>query len=279
MSIQKPLISYSTDFGPGNKGHGIMRAVALEICPNAEIIELFTNVSDFNITEGARLFECVKWMPKGFHVCVVDPGVGTKRRPIIIETQRGDFLIGPDNGVLIPAARFLGGIKKAVEITNKKLMRDEISNVFHGRDVFMPAAAHLANGVAIGEFGKEIEIGKEGNGIEIGKLAKAPYEEAVFRNGKIECQIIDTNKFGNVFVNVLAGEMHKLAKIGEMISVKLPKKKIKTKYANTFGEVKKLEPAIMDDDFGRVEIALNQGSFAKKFGAKIGQKVVLTALK
>ena len=111
------FISYTTDFGPGNKGHGTMQAVALKICPDAKIIELATNIDSFNLKSGARIFEAVKYLPVGCHVCVVDPGVGTKRKAIIIRTKRGDYLIGPDNGVMLPAAQILGGIEKIHEIT------------------------------------------------------------------------------------------------------------------------------------------------------------------
>ncbi|MFH0770038.1 MAG: SAM-dependent chlorinase/fluorinase [Candidatus Peregrinibacteria bacterium] len=113
-----PLISLSTDFGL-NKGIGIMKACILDICPDAVIIDLAHNIQSFDITDGARLFESVAYVRKGEHVCVVDPGVGTKRQGLIIETGRGDHLIGPDNGVLIPATRFLGGIRRAHRITTR----------------------------------------------------------------------------------------------------------------------------------------------------------------
>jgi len=127
------IITLSSDFGVQSQGVGIMEGVALDINPDAKIIHLMHGLPDFNISYAARTLETVNYLSVGFHVMVVDPGVGTKRKPIIIETGRGDFLIGPDNGVLIPATRFLGGIKKVVEITNKKYMRKPISpNSFSG---------------------------------------------------------------------------------------------------------------------------------------------------
>ena len=154
--MKKPLITFTSDFGVQSQGVGIMEAVALEINPEANIIHLMHGLPDFNLFYAARVMETINYIPVGCHVCVVDPGVGTKRKPIIIETGRGDFLIGPDNGVLIPATRFLHGIKNAVEITNENYMRKPVSPIFHGRDIFTPAAAYLSKGVKIEEFGKRL---------------------------------------------------------------------------------------------------------------------------
>ena len=142
--MKNQFITLTSDFGVQSQGAAIMEAVAFEINPDAKVIHLMHGLPDFNLFYAARTMETVNCIPTGCHVCVVDPGVGTKRKPIIIETIRGDFLIGPDNGVLIPATRFLGGIKNAVEITNRKYMRHPISPVFHGRDIFTPAAAYLS---------------------------------------------------------------------------------------------------------------------------------------
>ena len=169
----KKFITLTSDFGVQSQGIGIMEGVALEINPDAKVIHLMHGLPDFDLNYAARTMETVKYLPIGYHVCVVDPGVGTKRKPIIVETKRGDFLIGPDNGVLLPATRFLGGIKKAVEITNKKYMKHPVSPIFHGRDIFTPAAAYLSKGVKMEAFGKKVSTKH---------LVKAPYEEAVVKN-------------------------------------------------------------------------------------------------
>ena len=199
--MNSPLISLSTDFGPGNKGIGVMKATILMICPQAQIIDLAHDITGFGITEGAKLLESVFYLPIGYHICVVDPGVGTKRRALAIKTGRGDVLIGPDNGVLIPATRFLGGIKEIRSITSEKVMRLPVSPIFHGRDVFAPAAAHLANGVALSDLGPEVTEQD---------LTKAAYEEATFEKDHIDAQAALINKFGSVFLNVMQREMHKL---------------------------------------------------------------------
>ena len=182
------LITLTSDFAVQSQGVGIMEAVALEINPDAHVIHLMHGLPDFNLFYAARTMETINYVPVGCHVCVVDPEVGTKRKPIIIKVGRGDYLIGPDNGVLIPATRFLGGIKKAVGITNEKYMRKPVSPIFHGRDIFTPAAAYLSKGVKMEEFGKELNPKN---------LAKAPYEEAEIRGNEIHAKVISTNKFGS----------------------------------------------------------------------------------
>lgn len=267
--MKKPLITLTSDFGVQSQGVGIMEAVALDINSDAHVTHLMHGLPDFDLFYAARTMETINYLPVGFHVCVVDPGVGTKRKPIIIETVRGDFLIGPDNGVLLPATRFLGGIKKAVEITNERYMRRPVSPVFHGRDIFTPAAAYLSKGVGIEEFGKEINK-KD--------LAKAPYEEAIVEENKINAKIISINKFGSIHLNITHSEWDKMrVKTKDNINIKLNNEKnIKIPFATTFGDVQKGKALIIKDDYGRIEIALNRDSFQKKYKVRIGNNIIIS---
>ena len=173
--------------------------------------------------------------------------------------------------MLIPAARFLGGIKKAVEITNEKYMRKPVSAVFHGRDIFTPAAAYLSKGVKINEFGKELNSKN---------LAKAPYEEAMVKNNEIHAKVISINKFGSLHLNITHKEWDKLkAKTNDMVNLKFNGKSINLPYSITFGDVEKSKPLIFKDDYGRIEIALNMGSFSKKYNVKIGDNCTIKKLR
>src|SRR3989338_3337414 len=201
--MKHPLITLTSDFGVQSQGVGIMEATIRDISPEAHVVHLMHGLPNFDVTSAARTMETVGCIPVGYHICVVDPGVGTKRRGIVIKTKRGDHFIGPDNGVLIPVARLLG-IEKVVQITNQKYMRQPVSPIFHGRDAFTPAAAHLASGVAIESFVPEIAI-KD--------LTPPPYEDAkVLMKGKdgkesiIEAQVIHISKFGSLGVNIVASD-------------------------------------------------------------------------
>ena len=260
------IISLSSDFGVGNKGIAVMEAVALSICPDAKIFQLTHGIPFFGISQGARVLEAVAYLPIGCHVMVVDHGVGTERKGIVIETGRGDYLIGPDNGVLLPATNFLGGFKRAFELKNDKYYRKPVSPVFHGRDVFTPAAAHLCAGVKVEEFGPELNE-KD--------LVKAPYSEAKVEGNKIIAQIIDVNNFGSPFLNVRQEEMHRLFKVGDIIKAEVNGKKFDLPYRRTYGDVKIGNVLLVDDDFGRLEVAVNMGFFTDKFKVKVGDKISL----
>ena len=265
--MKKPIITLISDFGVQSQGVGIMEGVALEINPDAHVIHLMHGLPDFNLFYAARTMETINYLPVGYHVCVVDPGVGTKRKPIIIKVGRGDYLIGPDNGVLLPATRFLGEIKKAVEITNKKYMRQPVSPVFHGRDIFTPAAAYLSKGINVEEFGKEIKEEE---------LTKAPYEEALIEEDKIYAKIISINKFGSLHLNITHAAWDSFnIKLNNEIDFKIKNKNIKMPFVITFGDVEKGKPLIIKDDYGRIEVALNQDSFTKKYKVKIGDDILI----
>ncbi len=265
--MKKPFITLTSDFGVQSQGVGIMEGVALEINPEAHVIHLMHGLPSFNLFYAARTMETINYMPSGYHVCVVDPGVGTKRKPIIIETGRGDFLIGPDNGVLIPGTRFLGGIKKVVEITNEKYMKKPVSPLFHGRDIFTPAAAYLSKGVKIEEFGKKLKPDE---------LVKAPYEEAIVEEDKIHARIISINKFGSLHLNIRHEAWDKFnVKINDEFNLFFEDEELEVPFVTTFGNVEKREPLIIKDDYGRVEVSLNQGSFAKEYKVKIGDDIMI----
>jgi len=114
--MKKPFITLTSDFAVQSQGVGAMESVILDISPNANVVHLMHGLPDFNITLAARTMETVSYLPVGYHVCVVDPGVGTHRKGIIVKTKRGDYFIGPDNGVFISATNILGGCEKVVEI-------------------------------------------------------------------------------------------------------------------------------------------------------------------
>ena len=164
-----------------------MKGVILTINPNANIIDITHGVEKFNIRMGAfMLASAAPYFPKGtVHLAVVDPGVGTERRAILVQTKQG-FFVGPDNGILILAAQNQG-IEHTYELTNPKFMLPKVSSTFHGRDVFAPAAAHLDIGVKPSEFGPEI------------RDAVIPQFASVNRkNGSLIGEILHVDSFGNI---------------------------------------------------------------------------------
>ena len=184
-----------TDFGARDPSAGIMRAVVAGIAPDALVIDISHEVEKFRVRDAALLLWCsVPYLPVGAHVAVVDPGVGTERRAIAIETARGDFLVGPDNGILLPAASRLGGITRVHQLTSVQYRLPVISSSFHGRDLFAPAAAHLAMGLPL-EF--------LGPGPDPRGLVHLDWPEPQIFAGILRAQVIYLDTFGNVKLSAL----------------------------------------------------------------------------
>src|SRR5918992_3646062 len=155
-----PVIGFLTDFGLDGAA-AACRGVMLSICPDAQIVDICHTVRKYAIRDGAFILRAtLPYLPVGTHVGVVDPGVGTERRPIAIRAERGDVLIGPDNGLLPSAGEALGGVLEVRELANRNHWLPDVSSTFHGRDVFAPVAARLAAGdVALADLGPEVAIG------------------------------------------------------------------------------------------------------------------------
>lgn len=264
-----PLISLTTDFGVQSQGVGLMEGVVFSIAPEAKVIHLMHGLPPFDIVAAGRTLETVRYLPVGHHVCVCDPGVGTPRRALACEVERGDRLIGPDNGVLLPAARVLGGIRVVREITNSAYMRHQVSPIFHGRDIFAPAAAHLHTGIPIEELGPAVP--RE-------DLVAAPYEEATVAGDRsLTVTAIQVNRFGSVHLNVLHEEWDRMALApGDLVDVLLPDgSSVALPVARTFGDVEPSAALILKDDYGRVEIAKNLASFVEDHPVRVGDTLRL----
>ncbi len=259
------IITLTTDFGLKDPYVAEMKAAIVSICPEAQIVDISHEVKKFDVRMGAFMLACAApYFPKGtIHVAVVDPAVGTKRRPILILTSQGIF-VGPDNGVLVLAA-LKQEIIGAREITNPKLMLPEISNTFHGRDIFAPAAAKLAEGVPPNSFGPEIA-----------EAVKPDFAKPTFDNGVAMGEVLYIDEFGNVVTNIDERHLSKLHSKG-IVNVRLPKSEKKLRVGKTYAEAEIKEALILLGSQGYVEIAVNQGSAAKKFKAKPGDKVMLSA--
>ncbi|MEM0010313.1 MAG: S-adenosyl-l-methionine hydroxide adenosyltransferase family protein [Candidatus Bathyarchaeia archaeon] len=264
MRRQK-IITLTTDFGLRDSYVAEMKAVILSICPDAYIIDISHEVRKFDIRMGAfLLFRASRFFPKGtIHVAVVDPGVGTERRPILIETVRS-FYVGPDNGILIPSAR-RDGIKHVYLINNPRYMLKEISRTFHGRDIFSPAAAYLARGIPPSEFGPEIF-----------DPVSPRFAEPIISGNSIEGEIIYVDDFGNLITNIKHEDLE-LMGIGEgsYLTVKIGKERLMLKMCRAYGEVQVNNPLAIIGSCGLLEISVNQGDASKFFGANVGEKIFI----
>jgi S-adenosylmethionine hydrolase len=257
------IITLTSDFGLRDPYAAEMKAAILGICPHAVIVDVTHIVEKFNMLEGAFvLASATPYFPDGsIHVAVVDPLVGTQRRPIIVETKRG-FFVGPDNGILMLAAE-AQGVVRAREITSRKLMLPNISGTFHGRDVFAPAAAHLAKGVSPEEFGPEIT-----------DPIVPQFTKVMRSHDTVSGEVLHVDGFGNIITNIPGANLASFR--GSMVQVDLPNQKPQMKVIGTYADARLNEPLVLVGSHGYAEIAVNQGNAAEKFQAEAGDKVTLT---
>jgi S-adenosylmethionine hydrolase len=267
------FVSFLTDFGTDATAPAVCRGVMLGIAPEARIVDLTHAVRRHAIRDGAfLLWTAIAYLPVGVHLAVVDPGVGTRRRPIALQSARGDLLVGPDNGLLRPAAERLGGITAAHALTNRELWLPEVSATFHGRDVFAPVAAHLAAGTPLAAVGEALETAT---------LVDLRLPGAHARDGGLDSAVLFVDTFGNCR---LAGELRDLEAAvgpvapGRRLALSLPGASARVAFQPTFGRVAPGTPLLYEDaDYGGLGLAVNQGSAAETFGLAIDDPVRIEA--
>ncbi|NEO43078.1 MAG: SAM-dependent chlorinase/fluorinase [Moorea sp. SIO4A3] len=262
MNRKKAFVSLTSDFGAQSQGVGLMEGVILSIYPHAHVIHLTHELPPFNLIAAARTLEQVSFLPVGAHVCICDPGVWYDRNSLILETYRGDWLLGPDNGSLIPAARTLGGIVKATTIENTAYIRTPVSHIFQGRDIYAPVAAHLSNGVSFDEFGSSLDVNN---------LVRSVYDEAVVIDNLVYATVIQISRFGSVHLNIKY-ELWKELELDNKNMIQITRSHTESlclPIGRTFSDVPEGYPLILKDDYGRIEMAINMGSFAETFNVKI----------
>jgi len=274
--MARPVISFLSDFGARDPSAAICRGVMLGIANDAQIIDISHEVAKFRIRDGAHLLaNAVQYLPVGTHVAVVDPGVGTSRRPIAILTQRGDVLVGPDNGLLLPAARALGGATAARVIENREWLLPRTSSTFHGRDIFAPAAAHLATGKAFGELGTEVDPAG---------LVELPVISAKVAEGSIWTEVAYVDSFGNLR---LAGKPADLVAAlgpvepGTALEVTPghggpgagDDGALRVRWSRTFGEAPAGELLAYEDSAGALAIAESRGNAARRLNLATGARL------
>ncbi|HEV8360676.1 MAG TPA: SAM-dependent chlorinase/fluorinase [Candidatus Thermoplasmatota archaeon] len=255
------MITLTTDFGDSHYT-GALRGAILSVHPGARLVDLTHGVPRHNVRAGAfALAAAVPYFPRGtVHVAVVDPGVGTPRRPLLVECERG-LLVGPDNGLLLPAARRLG-FKQARELTNRALWRGEVSSTFHGRDIFGPVAAHLDQGLEPAKAGEEI----------------ADPHDLDFGQGRLEDatlvgEVILVDGFGNCVTNIAAELARKALREGADARVGWAGGEIEAPLRRAYAEAPPGEPLLVVGSAGYLEVAMAEGSFAERSGLEVGMQV------
>ena len=254
-------ITFTTDFGLKSSYVAQMKAVALSMT-NASLIDISHSINPQNITEGAFvLMTSVPFFPSGsVHVAVIDPGVGSDRRGLVIATP-SQILVGPDNGLLIPTAKKLGNFM-VYEIENKDLFRSKVSNTFHGRDIFTPVAAHIINGLHFAEIGPIVN----------------DYVDFDFNQYKINSKtavgrIIYIDDFGNIITSIDGINLRSVLDFDTTVMLFIGEKQVKLPFIRTYSNVKPKSMLATIGSSNFLEISINKGNAASKLKVKYGDKV------
>jgi S-adenosylmethionine hydrolase len=206
----------------------------------------------------------MKYMPVGVHLAVVDPGVGSHRRPLALRTADGRLFVGPDNGLLMLAAD-AGGIEAAHELADERYRLSNVSRTFHARDIFSPAAAHLAAGVPIDQLGPPVDPAE---------LVRVDVPDPSVRKSQISATVVGIDRFGNVATNMRDDHVMSLGvERGGRVEVRLTFERYYAVLAETFADVPSGELILYEDSYGLVTLAISSGDAARLTGVSVGDEL------
>ena len=262
-------LSFLTDYGLDDGFVAACHGVAARIAPHAAIIDVTHLVPAGDVRRGAAvLAQTVPYLPPAVHVAVVDPGVGTARRGVAVAAGDSVF-IGPDNGLLSWAVTASGGAARAFSLTNRELWLASAAATFHGRDIFMPVAAHLAGGTELTATGAEIDVAD---------LVTLPAPETLIRDSVADAEVLTVDRFGNVQLTITASAAAQIGlKPGTAVHIRCGRHRLAVPYRDMFGAVAPGELVAYADSAGLVAIAVNSGNAAQRLGLRPGARVSISA--
>jgi S-adenosylmethionine hydrolase len=262
-------ITFLSDYGLADEFVGVVHGVIAGICPQARVIDLGHGIPRQDVQAGALALErALPYAPPGVHLAVVDPEVGARRRAVALRTANDDrLLVGPDNGLLTPAADRFGGVLEAVEISTSPWRLEPVSATFHGRDVFAPVAARLACGAPLAAAGEPLEPG------ELVALERtAPRRE----DDALVAHVVAADTFGNAILDAAGDDLVSAGlRLGDRVSARAGGRRVRGLVARTFSDVGRGDLLVYEDAGGAVAVAVNGGDAAALLGVRAGDEVRL----
>lgn len=255
-------ICFVSDFGIDDTWVGVCHAVIHRSCPQAHVVDMGHQVPPFDLRKGAATAAAsVFQIPDAIHLVVVDPGVGTGRKDICIVTGVGAVLVGPDNGVLMPATLRAGGVDVAIEIDPAKIDFRSPLATFHARDILAPAAAALACGVSPLSLGTPIDAQQ---------LVPGPFGLCTVDSGYVVAEVLEFDRFGSLRLNVPGDRLDEYGLKRPRIEVSIGHNRLAVERAATFNCVAQGEPVLLVDSSGWLTLAINRGDAADRYGVEPG---------
>ncbi|HEY7198186.1 MAG TPA: SAM-dependent chlorinase/fluorinase [Gaiellaceae bacterium] len=262
------MITLLTDFGLEDDFAGSCKGVIKRIAPDADVIDITHGISPQRVLQGALvLANTLPYMPVGIHVAIVDPGVGSNRKPLALRGGDGRLYVGPDNGLLVVAAERLGGAEEAVELASPEYRLDPVAPTFHGRDVFSPAAAHLANGV---------ELAKLGPPVRVEELVRLDIPQPEVGHTRLRATVLYVDRFGNVQLNATSSDLQHAGIVpGTQVEIECGFEAFYAVAARTFADVRPGDAILYEDAYRNVAVAVNGGSAAQVFLVQPGRELLI----
>jgi len=263
------IICFTSDFGLDDAWVGVCHAVIHRACPQARVVDLGHNVPAFDIRKGAATAASgVYQVPEAIHLVVVDPGVGAGRSDLCITTTRGTRLVGPDNGVLLPAAARAGGVAEAYAVDPNKIEFRGPLATFHARDVLAPAAAALACGVSPSALGRAVDPDS---------LVPGPFGLCFVDGDTVNAEVVEVDRFGTLRFNIPAEDLVALGLQSETLEIALGHNVLHVPFRMTFGDVESGDPVAMVDSSGWLTLAVNTASASDRYNIEPGAVVRVRA--
>jgi S-adenosylmethionine hydrolase len=260
-------ITFLSDYGLEDNFVGVCHGVIARVAPHARVIDLCHAVPPQDVRHGATvLAQAMPFVPRAVHLAVVDPGVGGERGMVALEAA-GHALVGPDNGLLVPAAERLGGVGRAHALQSGAHRLAPVSRTFHGRDVFAPAAAHLAAGADLADLGPEVDPRR---------LVRLDPLLARVDGDRVHGTVLLVDHFGNVALNVSREQLERVGvALGDRVEVRVGGQAHRLPFAETFSAVPAGRLVLHEDSFSSLSVAVNQGRAAERLKVRSGDPVVV----
>ena len=265
-----PVVTFLSDFGLRDDFVGTCHGVIARIAPDARVIDITHGIPPQAVLQGAVvLANTIAYMPVGVHLAVVDPGVGSARRPLALSDRDGRQYVGPDNGLLLPAAD-RAGLLDARELANPDYALDQISWTFHGRDLFAPAAAHLANGVPLAELGPPVDPES---------LVRLELPAPALHDGELETTSLYVDNFGNIALNLTRDDVERIGIVpGTRVELDVSGEQVYAIATRTFADARTGEVILYEDSYRNMSIAISGGSAASILHAAPGTQIRIRQL-